>query len=282
LTSPASRASLGVVSPAVPPSATTEEFWRDFLTKGHRVENALRGVLKLIPHDPRCRLCAAPFAGAGGQIMRLMGKRQSDKNPNWCATCFKFMEKHHGGAEIECTLLFADVRGSTALAEQIPAGEIRELMERHYDTAAKTVFDNDGIVDKFVGDELVAMFFPLLSGDDHAKSGLAAARTLLEATGHADPDGPWVPVGVGLHTGNAWVGAVGEGVHTTITAFGDAVNTTARLASAAGAGEILLTTMAAQAAELEDDLERRALELKGKQEVVDVVTVTVSPTVTAG
>lgn len=192
------------------------------------------------------------------------------------------MEKHHGGAEIECTLLFADVRGSTALAEQIPAGEFRELMERYYDTAAKTVFDNDGIVDKFVGDELVAMFFPLLSGDDHAKSGLAAARTLLEATGHADPDGPWVPVGVGLHTGNAWVGAVGEGVHTTITALGDAVNTTARLASAAGAGEILLTTMAAQAAELEDDLERRALELKGKQEVVDVVMVTVSPTVTAG
>jgi adenylate cyclase len=267
------------VSPAHPPSEGTEEFWRDFLTKGHRVENALREVLKLIPHDPRCRLCAAPFAGAGGQIMRLIGKRQSDKNPNWCGTCFKFMEKHHGGAEIECTLLFADVRGSTALAEQIPAGEFRELLERYYDTAAKTVFENDGIVDKFVGDELVAMFFPLLTGDDHAKCGLAAARALLEATGHADPDGPWVPVGAGLHTGNPWVGAVGEGVHVTITALGDAVNTAARLASAAGAGEILLTTAAAQAAGLEKDLERRALELKGKQEVVDVVSLTVSPPV---
>jgi adenylate cyclase len=258
----------------------SEEFWRDFLTGGHSKEHQLREVFRFIPHDPRCMLCAAPFAGAGGQMMRLFGKRQSDKNPNWCGGCFKFMEKHHGGAEIECTLLFADVRGSTALGESMSAGAFRQLMERYYDTAAQTVFDNDGIVDKFVGDELVAMFFPLLSGDDHAKCGLAAARALLEATGHADPDGPWVPVGVGLHTGNTWVGAVGEGVHVSITALGDAVNTTARLASAAAGGEILVTTAAAQAAGLDPGLEQRTLELKGKEAVVDVVSLTVRPTVT--
>jgi adenylate cyclase len=177
-------------------------------------------------------------------------------------------------------LLFADVRGSTTLAEGMSADAFRRLMERYYDTAAETVFDNDGIVDKFVGDELVAMFFPLLSGDDHAKCGLAAAWSLLEATGHADPDGPWIPVGAGLHTGDSWVGAVGEGVHVSITALGDAVNTTARLASAAGAGEILLTTAAAEAAGLHDeDLERRTLELKGKQDVVEVVSLTIRPAV---
>jgi adenylate cyclase len=257
---------------------TTEEFWRDYLTKGHSVEHAFRGVFKLIPHDPRCKLCAAPFAGAGGQMMRLIGKRPSDKNPNWCGSCFKFVEKHHGGAEIECTLLFADVRGSTALAESLSAAEFRACMDRYYDAAAETVFENDGIVDKFVGDELVAMFFPLLSGDHHAQCGLAAARALLEATGHAHPDGPWLSVGAGVHTGTAWVGAVGEGVHTTMTALGDAVNTAARLASAAGPGEILVTTAAARAAGLDEDLERRPLELKGKQEVVDVVSLTVSPT----
>jgi adenylate cyclase len=185
------------------------------------------------------------------------------------------MRDHHGGAEIECTMLFADVRGSTALAERLSAGEFRELMERYYDIAAATVFENDGVVDKFVGDELVAMFFPLLSGDHHANCALATARALLEATGHADPAGPWVPVGAGLHTGNAWVGAVGEGAYTTITALGDAVNTAARLASAAEAGEILVTAAAARAAELDPQLEHRPLELKGKQEVVDVVTLTV-------
>jgi adenylate cyclase len=143
-------------------------------------------------------------------------------------------------------------------------------MERYNDTAAETVFENEGMVDKFVGDELVAMFFPLLSGDHHAACGLSAARALLEATRG------WINVGAGVHTGNAWVGAVGEGVHVTITALGDAVNTTARLASAARAGEILVTTTTARAAGLDSsDLEQRALELKGKQELVEVVALRV-------
>ena len=263
------------------PRSGNEEFWHEFLNGGHSKEHVFRKVLKLIPHEPRCRLCAAPFAGVGGPVMRLVGKRPSDKNPNWCATCFTFMRKHHGGAEIECTLLFADVRGSTALAEGISASDFREAMERFYDTAADTVFEHDGIVDKFVGDELVAIFFPLLAGDEHARHGLEAAQALLEATGHADPAGPWVTLGAGLHTGTAWVGAVGEGVHVSITALGDAVNTTARLASAAGVGEILVTTAAAEAAGLESELPRRTLELKGKQDVVEVVTLTVTPAVPA-
>jgi adenylate cyclase len=257
------------------PRSGNEEFWRDFLNGGHSKEHFGRKFFKLIPHEPRCRLCAAPFAGPGAPVMRMIGKSPSDKNPNWCSTCFTFMRKHHGGAEIECTLLFADIRGSTTLAEGISPNEFRELMERFYDTAAKTVFDHDGIVDKFVGDELVAMFFPLLSGFDHARLGVAAARALLEATGHDDPDGPWVPVGAGLHTGNAWVGAVGEGTYTTITALGDAVNTAARLASTAGVGEILVTSAAAAAAELDDGSERRELELRGKDERVEVLVLAV-------
>jgi adenylate cyclase len=271
-----------VVGPENVPNRRNEEFWRDFLNGGHSKEHTIRGLFKLIPHDPRCRLCAAPFSGPGAPFMRLIGKRPSDKNPNWCASCFTFMRKHHGGAEIECTLLFADVRGSTTLAEGTSAGAFRELMERYYDTAATTVFENDGMVDKFVGDELVAMFFPLLAGEDHAKCGLSAAQGLLEATGHSDPDGPWIPVGAGLHTGAAWVGAVGEGVHVSITALGDAVNTAARLASAAGAGEILVSTAAAEAARLDPGLERRTLELKGKHEVVEVVSLTVGPAVPVG
>ena len=266
---------LRIVSAGEPAKPHNDEFWQDFLNGGHSKEHAFRKVLKLIPHEPRCRLCAAPFAGVGAPLMRLIGKRPSTQNPNWCGTCFKFMSDNHGGAEIECTMLFADVRGSTTLAEEIPAGEFRQLMERYYRVAAATVFENDGVVDKFVGDELVAMFFPLLSGDHHTKCGLAAARALLEATGHSDPAGPWIPVGAGVHTGIAWVGAVGEGAYVTITALGDAVNTTARLASAAGAGEILVTTAAAEAAGLDPGLERRPLELKGKQEIVDVVTLKV-------
>lgn len=265
------------MSPSEPHGRDTEEFWRDFLSGGHSKERAGRRVFKLIPHAPRCRLCAAPFSGAGAPLMRLIGKRPSDKNPNWCASCFTFMSRHHGGAEIEVTMLFADVRGSTTLAEGMASAEFRRLMDRFYDTAATVIFDNDGIVDKFVGDELVAMFFPLLSGERHAARAVGAARVLLEATGHIDPDGPWVPLGAGVHTGMAWVGAVGTGTHTELTAVGDAVNTTARLASAAAAGEILVTSAAATAAGVDSQLERRQLELRGKQEMTEVVTLTLGP-----
>jgi class 3 adenylate cyclase len=132
-------------------------------------------------------------------------------------------------------------------------------------------------VDKFVGDELVSMFFPLLTGGRHPARAIDAARALLTVAGHADRDGPWVPLGAGVHTGMAWVGAVGTTTHTELTAVGNAVNTAARLAAAAAAGEILVTADAATAAGLDSSLERRPLELKGKQESTDVVTLTVSP-----
>ena len=266
------------MSPAKQSDLASEEFWRDFLSGGHSRERVGRQVFKLIPHEPRCRLCAAPFAGAGAPLMRLIGKRPSDKNPNWCNSCFEFMSRHHGGAEIEATMLFADVRGSTTLAESMTPVEFRGLMDRFYDTAAAAVFDNDGIVDKFVGDELVAMFFPLLSGERHATRAVDAARTLLDATGHADPEGPWVPLGAGVHTGGTWVGAVGAAeTHTALTALGDTVNTTARLAALAAPGEILVTADAAAAAGLDASLERKALELKGKRDVTEVVSLSVSP-----
>jgi adenylate cyclase len=260
---------------AVPrdPGHGDEEFWRRFLTRGDSAERKVRQVFKRIPRGPRCRLCAAPFAGVGAPLMRLMGKRPSDKHPSMCNSCFDFMARNHGGAEIDCSFLFADVRGSTAIAEGMSATDFRGLLDRFYSTATAVVIDQDGSVDKFVGDELVAIFFPLLSGERHAARAVDAARKLLTATGHSDPAGPWVPLGAGVHTGPAWVGAVGDDTHTELTALGDTVNTTARLASVAGVGEILVTSVAAHAADLDPSLERRSLDLKGKGHATDVVVV---------
>lgn len=156
----------------------------------------------------------------------------------------------------------------------------RAILDRFYGVASKVVFDHDGSVDKFVGDELVAFFFPLLTGERHAAAGIEAARALLAATGHRDPDGPWAPVGAGVHTGMVWMGAIGEGTHVELTAVGDAVNVTARLASAARAGEVLVTADAATAAGLDPTLERRSLELKGKQVATEVVSLRVDEAVT--
>jgi adenylate cyclase len=203
--------------------------------------------------------------------MRMIGKRPSEKNPAMCTSCFAFIVKHHGGAEIECSFLFADIRGSTTIAEGMSATDFRGLLDRFYATASAVVFDHDGSVDKFVGDEVMAMFFPLLSGERHVARTVEAARALFKAVGYGGPGGPWVPLGAGVHTGPAWVGAVGDGAHTELTALGDTVNTTARLAAVAGAGEILVTAQAAASADLDPGLERRSLVLKGKGSATEVV-----------
>jgi adenylate cyclase len=236
-----------------------------------------RQVFRRIPTDPRCRMCAAPFAGPGAAVMRLVGKRRSDANPNWCNSCIDFLSKHHGGAEVDGAMLFADIRGSTSLAERMSPGEYHALLNRFYSTATSVVFDHDGFVDKFVGDELVALFFPLLSGERYTARAIEAAQALLRATGHANPDGPWAPVGAGVNAGRAWFGAVGEGSHVELTAVGDVVNVTARLASAADAGEVLVSAHAAAAAGLDTTLERRTLELKGKDLSTEVVSLRVEP-----
>ena len=248
-----------------------EAFWREYLTRGDARERRGRQLLRLIPDGPRCKLCLAPFGGLGAPLMRLIGKRPSDRNPTMCDSCFAFVAAHHGGAEIECAFLFADVRGSTALAETMEPRRFRGLMDRFYATASKAIFDNDGSVDKFVGDEVMAMFFPLLSGDGFVERTVSAAIALLRATGHRDADGPWVPLGAGVHAGRAWVGAVGDEAHVELTALGDTVNTAARLASAAATDEILVSSAAAAAAGVPDGLERRSLELKGKHGTTDVV-----------
>jgi adenylate cyclase len=206
----------------------------------------------------------------------VFGKKPAENNPNLCSACFTFVTTNHGGAEIEISLLFADIRGSTSLAETMPPGKYRALLDRFYNVAADAVFASDGFVDKFVGDELVATFVPLMTGEQHAIRAVEAAQALMRATGHADPGGPWVPLGAGVHTGTTWMGAVGAGAAANMTALGDAVNVTARLASLAEAGEILVTADAALAAGVDTTgLPHKQLELRGRQQPTEVVSLRV-------
>lgn len=255
----------------------TEEIWRAILLGTDRRFARTRALLRRLPHGPRCKMCAAPFAGPLAPLMRITGRAPWSKNRTYCGNCFHVLERLHGGAEIECTLLFADVRGSTAIGEQLRPSAFRALLDRFYDVAAKELVDNDAIIDKFVGDEVMAIFVPAIAGENHAAKAIGAARRLLSVTGHSGggaEEEAWLPIGAGVHTGVAFVGAVGEAPHTELTALGDTVNTAARLASAAGAGEILVSEPAASAAGLATGtLERRSLELKGKQLATDVFVV---------
>jgi adenylate cyclase len=262
------------------PDQGGEAEWRRFLMQPDSMMGIGRHVFSRIPTSPRCQLCASPFHGPGGAAMKLIGKGQSLNSPRICMSCERQLLKRRGGAEVESSLLFADIRGSTALGERMTPTEFRDLLDRYYSTASEIVFDRSGIVDKFVGDELVAAFPPFL-GDDHAARAVGAATDLLRATGHSDPSGPWVPVGAGVHTGRLWFGTVGDGSHVEITVLGDVVNTAARLVAQAAAGEVIVSSAAAAASDLDATLERRSLDLKGKDAPFEVVSLTVRPTETA-
>ena len=200
--------------------------------------------------------------------MRMMDRGPWAKNPTICGFCFKQLERGRGGADIELSILFADIRGSTGLAERMGPAAFRHLMDRFYREATEALVAHDAIIDKFVGDEVVALFLPVLS-PTHAQSAVQAGHDLLRITGHGEGSTPWAPLGIGIHTGNAYVGVVGDTV-TDFTALGDSVNVTARLASAAGAGEILVSQSAADAAGLQDDSEIRHLTLRGREQELDV------------
>ncbi len=262
---PASRS-----TPASEPNA--EEVWRGILLGTDPRYRDSHALFSRLPGSPRCYMCSAPFKGPGSIVARRMGRRPWAKNPHYCTACFSILETQHGGAEVDCSLLFADVRGSTTMAEGMSATAFRRLLDRFYDAAALVIHEHGAILDKFVGDEAIAIFIPALSGELHASRAIDAGRALLRATGHGEPGGPWLPIGIGVHTGIAFVGAVGEGPSTTVTALGDAVNIAARLASAAGPGELLVSEDAARSAQLDGgQSERRDLELKGKSVRVPVV-----------
>jgi adenylate cyclase len=237
-----------------------EQFWRAIVTGDAGVMRRERRRHRRIPGSPRCKTCLVPLGGRATPFVRLVLKRRpSTKNPNYCDVCETFVRTHPGGAEVEISMLFADVRGSTRLAEQMRPTEFSRLMNRFFDCANRVVIDSDGLVDKLVGDEVVAFYVPAV-GPDHARKAVGAAGGLLRATADI------VPVGAGVHTGVAYVGAVGsDSTVADFTALGDAVNVTARLASLAGAGEVLISEAAYTASASDfSDLERRELSVKGR------------------
>jgi adenylate cyclase len=254
--------------------STVNEMWQKNLTEGNTRWRQFRHLFGKLPSNPRCVNCHRPFEGIGGALFRVtQGLEKSDKNPRYCSACHSFTSQFPGGAEIELTMLFVDVRGSTPLAEKMDAAEFSRLMNRFYEATIKVLVQADAFIDKLVGDEVTALFIPGFAGPEHARRAVGAGQDLLRVTGHANPDGPWVPVGVGIHTGTAWVGSIAgaSGAAADFTALGDNVNIAARLASNAGQGEVLISEYTYEAARIKrEGLEKRELELKGKSESTTV------------
>jgi len=130
------------------------------------------------------------------------------------------------------------------------ATEFSRLMNRFYAVATDVLIKTDALIDKLIGDEVMGVYFPAFAGSEPARLAVQAAQELLRVTGHGDSGGPWLPVGVGVHTGITFFGTVSgaDGIFSDFTALGDNVNITARLASQAGPGEALISDVACSAA----------------------------------
>ncbi len=248
---------------------------RGFLSGEDPGLKRFRRFMWRIPRGPNCKLCAAPFEGPGGAVLKHLGFARFPGNPAICGACIKDLNKRGVyGAEIPVSLLFADIRGSTGIGERMTPTEYRSFLDGFYRLSSSAVLDNDGMVDKFVGDEVIGLFFVGISGKEHTAAAIKAARALLEAAGRADasPLGP-IPIGAAVHTGEAFVGSTGANdLVSDFTALGDVVNTTARLASAAAAGELLVSVDAARAAAIDaTPFEHRTLDVRGRSDTVEVV-----------
>ena len=165
------------------------------------------------------------------------------------------------------SMLFADVRGSTALSEKMSATEFSQLINRFYTRSTKVITEEDGLVEKLAGDEVAAFWGAGFAGPNYVRRTLKVAQNLSTVMAWQE-----IPVGIGVHSGIAFFGAMGtaDGL-TDITAIGDEVNTAARIASQAAAGEILVSEQALKQAGMDGSkLEARSLELKGISEPVPV------------
>jgi len=236
-----------------------------FATCASGVMTRYRWLNRRLPAAPRCRFCLAPFAGAG----RILGIKPSRKNPNFCMGCFEMAPL--GAHEMEVGVLFADIRGFTAWCEGREPEEVERALNRFYAVSTAVMGEHDAIIDKLVGDEVMALFltsFPLLGHGSRACAVMVhSAEELLRRLDAAEDS---LPVGVGLNFGVARVGNVGDGAVKDFTAVGDVVNTAARLQACARPGEIVMSD-----AVFDHVRDRHAkatpvtLELKGKTTAVD-------------
>jgi adenylate cyclase len=197
----------------------------------------------------------------------LFRKQRSALNPRYCNLCEIASREFPGGAEVPISMLFIDVRGSTALSEKMSPTQFSQLINRFYKEATKIIVDEDGLVEKLAGDSVAAFWGAGFAGPDYVARTVKVGQKLLRTMEKQN-----IPVGVGVHCGVAYFGAVGaaDGL-TEISAIGDEVNLAARLASKAAPGEIIVSERAVKAAGIDGSRhESRSLELKGISEPVVV------------
>ena len=203
-------------------------------------------------------------------IYKPFGIHKSRMHPNLCTICESMFTRvnKRKQIEVETTILFADLRGYTHLSQHMDVSSMNRLLHRFYDSCSEAVWERDGIVNKFIGDAVLAIFnFPLVR-ENHSWKAVEAAMLLQKQTQHIKAaigieDDHDIGIGIGIHTGVCNIGEVGNS-YKDFTAIGNVVNLASRLQGAARSGEILMTEEVYRQIESEfPTLNHQAFPLKG-------------------
>jgi adenylate cyclase len=253
------------------------EDWQAYFEWAAQPRNrAVKRVLRALPSTPRCGFCGAPFHGFGGRLVRPLGYRPSRKNPAICSVCVELAPP--GGMAADIGVLFADLRGFTARAESLTPIETSALLRQFYACAEAVLFP-EALIDKLIGDEVMALYLPfavrrtsqLATADDAARVAtvmLEHACRLLERVGYGTADGPAFDVGIGIDFGEAFVGNIGDTAVHDFTAVGDVVNTASRLQGCAAGGEVVVSARCAAHLDAPPGDAVEGVVVKGKQDPV--------------
>lgn len=243
------------------------EYWASILGGEDNGLKMFQRQLRKIPSAPRCKLCQAPFAGPVAPLLRLAGFRRWSLNQQICRWCIRDLEKHHGGAEIPVSVLFVDVRDSTAMAETMSPLDFTNSLNHFYSVSSKAVDVELGVIDHIAGDGMMALWIPGFVGKSHPRHAVAAGRRIAVELAHPDGAEAPIPAGVAVHTGVAYVGVVGDQGARDFTVLGDTANTVARLSSSADSGQLVISEAIAREAGVDTTgMEHQQLQLKGKAE----------------
>lgn len=188
-----------------------------------------------------------------------------------------------GGEEREVTILFSDLRDFTALGEKLPPADLLALLNRYLDRMSAIVEKHGGVIDKYIGDAIMALFGAPIAVPDSAARAIAAAREMREALAELNRElaaegRPPLAFGIGINTGRVVAGNMGSRTRLNYTVIGDGVNLAARLEAltkeSVHATAVIVSEATARAAGLHDQLRPLGrVAVKGKSESVAILAV---------
>jgi adenylate cyclase len=184
-----------------------------------------------------------------------------------------------GGVLQPLTVLFADIRGFTALSEKLAAPDVVLLLNEFFTAITRVILDSGGTLDKYIGDCVMALFGAPLPAEDDVERALAAAAAMQREVvklnwSRRQREVPEIRIGVGIHTGLAVVGNIGSEQRMQYTAIGDTVNVAARLVSRAAAGQVIVSESVRAVAADRDRFQYLAeVELKGREQKLNIYSV---------